>query len=75
VFKKYSQMQLQMKREALQKINRAANETAAVWYRLVDDQRFWHSSGTVFARKANVDERLKHDVKSRHSESGRSAAW
>jgi integrase len=28
VFKKYSQMKLQMKREALQKINRAANESA-----------------------------------------------
>jgi hypothetical protein len=26
VFKKYSQMQLQMKREALQKLNRVANE-------------------------------------------------
>jgi hypothetical protein len=26
VFKKYSQMKLQMKREALQKINRKANE-------------------------------------------------
>jgi hypothetical protein len=26
VFKKYSQMKLQMKREALQKINRQANE-------------------------------------------------
>ena len=26
VFKKYSQMQLQMKREALQKLNRTANE-------------------------------------------------
>ena len=28
VFKKYSQMKLQMKREALQKINRTANESA-----------------------------------------------
>jgi integrase len=28
VFKKYSQMKLQMKREALQKLNRSANETA-----------------------------------------------
>jgi hypothetical protein len=27
VFKKYSQMKLQMKREALQKINRKANES------------------------------------------------
>jgi integrase len=30
VFKKYSQMKLQMKREALQKLNRAANESAGV---------------------------------------------
>ena len=30
VFKKYSQMKLQMKREALLKINRQANETGAV---------------------------------------------
>ena len=28
VFKKYSQMKLQMKREALQKLNRTANESA-----------------------------------------------
>ena len=31
VFKKYSQMKLQMKREALEKLNRAANEVAGVW--------------------------------------------
>jgi integrase len=30
VFKKYSQMKLQMKREALQKLNRAAYESAGV---------------------------------------------
>jgi hypothetical protein len=30
VFKKYSQMKLQMKREALQKLNRNANESASV---------------------------------------------
>jgi integrase len=30
VFKKYSQMKLQMKREALQKINRVANESAVL---------------------------------------------
>ena len=30
VFKKYSQMKLQMKREALQKLNRSANESAGV---------------------------------------------
>ena len=30
VFKKYSQMKLQMKREALQRLNRTANESAGV---------------------------------------------
>jgi hypothetical protein len=30
VFKKYSQMKLQMKREALEKLNRRANEMASV---------------------------------------------
>jgi ABC-type transporter Mla subunit MlaD len=30
VFKKYSQMKLQMKREALAKLNRQANETGSV---------------------------------------------
>ena len=33
VFKKYSQMKLQMKREALQKLNRTANEAAGFWDR------------------------------------------
>jgi len=32
VFKKYSQMKLQMKREALEKINRRAGEMAPVTY-------------------------------------------
>jgi hypothetical protein len=30
VFKKYSQMQLQMKREALHKLNRSANEALVI---------------------------------------------
>jgi hypothetical protein len=30
VFKKYSQMKLQMKREALEKINRRANEMSGI---------------------------------------------
>ena len=33
VFKKYSQMKLQMKREALQKLNRTANESTGFWDR------------------------------------------
>ena len=35
VFKKYSQMKLQMKREALQKMNRQANERAGVLIQLM----------------------------------------
>jgi integrase len=37
VFKKYSQMKLQVNREALQKLNRTANESTGVWYRPDDD--------------------------------------
>jgi len=37
VFKKYSQMKLQMKREALVKINRQANEM----------REFWHSKASA----------------------------
>ena len=40
VFKKYSQMKLQMKREALQKMNRGANETAGFCDRLADERSF-----------------------------------
>jgi integrase len=40
VFKKYSQLKLQMKREALQKLNRTANEGAGVWDRR---DEFWYS--------------------------------
>ena len=44
VFKKYSQMKLQMKREALQKLNRAANESAGVLDRRADESGvFWDS--------------------------------
>jgi len=60
VFTKYSEMKLQMKREAPQKLNRAANESAEFWDRRDDElgvfwdsrQESWDSSGTVFARKA-----------------------
>ena len=45
VFKKYSQMKLQMKREALKKMNRQANDF--FWYRLGSVLGFWYSFGTV----------------------------
>jgi integrase len=51
VFKKYSQMKLQMKREALQKINRTANESAGVLGQVrMMSREFWDSElgfGTV----------------------------
>ena len=46
VFKKYSQMKLQMKREALQKLNRKANETGGFGTGRMTTG-FWHSFGTV----------------------------
>ena len=45
VFKKYSQMKLQMKREALEKLNRGASEMA----QLTDEQ-----SGTVTVQRADI---------------------
>jgi hypothetical protein len=55
VFKKYSQMKLQMKREALPKLNRQANETGPV---LAQSRtrlnrvlaQFWHSRGKGTAK-------------------------
>lgn len=39
MFKKYSQMKLQMKREALAKINRRANEMAGILAQQISDDR------------------------------------
>jgi hypothetical protein len=55
VFKRYSQMKLQMKREALEKINRQANEIppefgSGFWHRHGSMRSFWHR-GTVFAER------------------------
>ena len=50
VFKKYSQMKLQMKREALAKFNRQANESGPSFGTVQPNQKgFWHSFGTVEA--------------------------
>jgi hypothetical protein len=49
-------MKLQMKREALQKLNRTANESAGV-LRQITSRKFWDGelgSETVFARKAKI---------------------
>ena len=47
VFKKYSQMKLQMKREALEKMNRQANEMPLVLAQPRFSKSIWHSFGTV----------------------------
>jgi len=48
VFKKYSQMKLQMQREALTKMNRRANENVRICGASCDRiHQFWHSSVTV----------------------------
>ena len=51
VFKRYSQMKLQMKREALEKINRQANEmpldSGTAMFSEIYLAQFWHSFGTV----------------------------
>jgi hypothetical protein len=53
VFKKYSQMKLQMKREALIKLNRQANEQGMNQDISYDTARgFWHSFDTVSAQFA-----------------------
>lgn len=55
VFKKYSQMKLQMKREALEKLNRRANEMSAEKAGgqsgtvMVQSAGYWHGFGTVEA--------------------------
>jgi hypothetical protein len=53
VFKKYSQMKLQMKREALAKLNRQTNESGQGFGTSQRPIRagFWHSFGTVEAKK------------------------
>ena len=53
VFKKYSQMKLQMKREALAKLNRQANESGPGFgtVQAQSETGFWHSFGTVEAKE------------------------
>jgi hypothetical protein len=64
VFKKYSQMKLQMKREALQKMNRQANELGrgfdtVLWPKLRseegDERSILESIETTRGRVAQVD--------------------
>jgi len=51
VFKKYSQMKLQMKREALEKINRRANEMSGVLTQQDSDDRGFDTVGDASTQK------------------------
>jgi hypothetical protein len=78
VFKKYSQMKLQMKREALEKMNRLANEMSLDAGNSGDPAKEF---GTVLVQSTNmlgieVAVKLESALKSIvHFVSGRSAAW
>ena len=61
VFKKYSQMKLQMKREALQKLNRTANEIGGVLGQDGDDGSFGDSFGTVLRQISPGKRRSRTD--------------
>jgi hypothetical protein len=56
MFKKYSQMKLQMKREALAKLNRQANESGPGSGTVCRAARagFWHSFGTLEAKTKRI---------------------
>jgi hypothetical protein len=82
VFKKYSQMKLQMKREALEKLNRRAsemvrglvNECARSWCNERISARFVHGRGQK--SRAGVEKKLESTLESiQLIMSGRSAAW
>jgi hypothetical protein len=55
MFKKYSQMKLTMKREALEKLNRQANEMALETDSHGPVTAFWYSFGTVEAKNEKVE--------------------
>jgi integrase len=59
VFKKYSQMKLQMKREALQRLNRSANESAAFWDRPGDRSGFLGQFRDSFRQESEGGERAR----------------
>ena len=50
VFKKYSQMKLQMKREACRNSIAPPTSLRAFWDRRDEESAFWDSSAIVFAR-------------------------
>ncbi len=58
VFKKYSQMKLQMKREALEKINRRANEMSGVLTQQDSDDRGFDTVLTQFSLTFTVSAHL-----------------
>jgi len=63
VFKKYSQMKLQMKREALKKINRHANEERKGFGSVVSSRkRFWYSYNSVLGWRGDKSRMLGSKV-------------
>ena len=72
VFKKYSQMKLQMKREALQKLNRKANEDRPGFVTVLPrSEGFWVDLG----RPDGIGNQESGLKSRKHKMSGRSAAW
>jgi hypothetical protein len=72
VFKKYSQMKLAMKREAMEKLNRLANEMTVGEAQSVPVAGFWNSFGTAGSRTVGVMTPLHLHLGRTKSES---AAW
>ena len=82
MFKKYSQMKLQMKREALRKLHRQASESGLVLVQAGSSGGVLVQSCLQFEAKSGLkaefrmDVRLEHALESiQHFMSGRSAAW
>ena len=76
VFKKYSQMKLQMKREALAKLNRQANESGfEFWHSTGPDlsrvlAQFWHSRGKEIAKTMELESNNSFGISRRFGRGG-----
>ena len=75
VFKKYSQMKLQMKREALAKLNRQANETGPGFGTVLARlnrvlAQFWHSRGKGTAKAMGARSMISFGISRRFGRGG-----
>jgi integrase len=77
VFKRYSQMKLQMKREALEKINPGQRNAVGFWHSDGSVKSIWHSFGTVGGEIGQMEKQSvgKSFIIFTYFMSGRSAAW